>query len=138
MMEKARSQRVVHNRGILRRVKKGGAMIPSCSVWRSALSASALAVVVAHPLAAAAAGGKWATSWAAPVQGPFPMGNPSVQPKLSLAFPVAHPVVHPVVKTGVREQSFRMIIKPDIWGRQTRIPQTGGMRAESIPDNRLG
>ena len=109
-------------------------MIPSCSVWRSALSASALAVVVAHPLAAAAAGGKWATSWAAPVQGPYPVGNPLAQPKLSLALPVAYPVV----QTGVREQSFRMMVKPDIWGRQTRIPQTGGMRAEFIPDNTVG
>lgn len=113
-------------------------MILSCSVWRSALSALALAVVVAHPLAAAAAGEKWATSWAAPVQGPFPVGNPSVQPKLSLALPVAHPVAYPVAQTGAREQSFRMMVKPDIWGRQTRIPQTGGLRAEFIPDKLVG
>lgn len=117
-------------------------MIPSCSVWRSALSALALAVFAAHPLAAAAAGGKWAPSWAAPVQGPFPVGNPLAQPKLSLALPVAHPVVHPVAypvaQTGAREQSFRMMVKPDIWGRQTRNPQTGGMRAEFIPDKLVG
>ena len=113
-------------------------MIPSCSVWRSALSALVLAVFVAHPLAAAAAGEKWAPSWAAPVQGPYPVGNPLAQPKLSLAFPVAYPVAYPVVQTGVREQSFRMMVKPDIWGRQMRIPQTGGMRAEFIPDNTVG
>ena len=88
-------------------------MISICSVLRSALSALVLAVFVAHPLAAAAAGEKWATSWAASVQGPYPVGNPSAQPNLSLAFPVA--------QTGARDQSFRMIVKPDIWGRQTRI-----------------
>jgi len=88
-------------------------MISICSVLRSALSALVLAVFVAHPLAAAAAGEKWATSWAASVQGPYPVGNPSAQPNLSLAFPVA--------QTGARDQSFRMIVRPDIWGRQTRI-----------------
>ena len=105
-------------------------MISICSVLRSALSALVLAVFIAHPLAAAAAGEKWATNWAASVQGPYPVGNPSAQPKLSLAFPVA--------QTGARDQSFRMIVRPDIWGRQTRIPQTGGMRAEFIPDNTVG
>lgn len=88
-------------------------MISICSVLRWALSALVLAVFIAHPLAAAAAGEKWATSWAASVQGPYPVGNPSAQPNLSLAFPVA--------QTGARDQSFRMIVKPDIWGRQTRI-----------------
>lgn len=88
-------------------------MISICSVLRSALSALVLAVFIAHPLAAAAAGEKWATSWAASVQGPYPVGNPSAQPNLSLAFPVA--------QTGARDQSFRMIVRPDIWGRQTRI-----------------
>jgi len=88
-------------------------MISICSVLRWALSALVLAVFIAHPLAAAAAGEKWATSWAASVQGPYPVGNPSAQPNLSLAFPVA--------QTGARDQSFRMIVRPDIWGRQTRI-----------------
>ena len=88
-------------------------MISICSVLRSALSALVLAVFIAHPLAAAAAGEKWATSWAASVQGPYPVGNPSAQPNLSLAFPAA--------QTGARDQSFRMIVRPDIWGRQTRI-----------------
>ena len=105
-------------------------MISRCSVLRSALSALVLAVFIAYPLAAAAAGEKWATSWAASVQGPYPVGNPSAQPNLSLAFPVA--------QTGARDQSFRMIVRPDIWGRQTRIPQTGGLRAEFIPDKLVG
>jgi len=45
------------------------------------------------------------TSWAASVQGPYPVGNPSAQPNLSLAFPSAkrgaRPVVPPDRQAGV-------------------------------------
>ena len=37
--------------------------------------------------AMAAGGDHWVTSWAASVQGPYPVGNPSAQPNLSLVFP---------------------------------------------------
>ena len=56
---------------------------------------------------------RWATVWAGADQGPYPVGNPSAQPDLSAAF--AHP------ETGAHEQSFRLIIKPDVWGRQMRF-----------------
>ena len=56
---------------------------------------------------------KWVTSWAASVQGPYPVGNPSAQPDLKLAFPVP--------QGGARDQSFRLIVRPDIWGREARI-----------------
>ena len=55
----------------------------------------------------------WATVWSGSDQGPYPSGNPSAQPDLSFAFP------HP--ETGAHEQSFRLIIKPDLWGRQMRF-----------------
>ncbi len=55
----------------------------------------------------------WATVWTGSDQGPYPVGNPSAQPDLSFAFP------HP--ETGSHEQSFRLIIKPDLWGRQMRF-----------------
>ena len=55
----------------------------------------------------------WATVWAGSDQGPYPVGNPSAQPDLSFAFP------HP--QTGSHEQSFRLIIKPDLWSRQMRF-----------------
>ena len=55
----------------------------------------------------------WATSWAASVQGPYPIGNPSAQPNLSLVFPSA--------ESGARDQSFRLIVRPDIWGPQARL-----------------
>jgi lysophospholipase L1-like esterase len=56
---------------------------------------------------------KWATSWTASVQGPYPSGNSSAQPNLRFAFPAP--------ATGARDQTFRLIVQPDIWGRQTRI-----------------
>ena len=55
----------------------------------------------------------WVTSWAASVQGPYPVGNPSAQPNLSLVFPSA--------ENGARDQSFRLIVKPELWGGRTRL-----------------
>jgi lysophospholipase L1-like esterase len=56
---------------------------------------------------------KWVTAWAASVQGPYPVGNPSAQPDLRFVFPSP--------ETGARDQTFRLIVMPDIWGRQTRL-----------------
>lgn len=61
----------------------------------------------------AATDSHWVTSWAASVQGPYPIGNPSAQPNLTLAFPSP--------ETGARDQSFRLIVKPEIWGSKTRV-----------------
>ena len=56
---------------------------------------------------------KWVTSWTGSVQGPYPTGNPSAQPDLRFAFPSP--------ETGARDQSFRLIVRPDLWGRQVRL-----------------
>jgi lysophospholipase L1-like esterase len=56
---------------------------------------------------------KWVASWAGSVQGPYPIGNPTAQPDLRFAFPVA--------EAGARDQTFRLIVRPDIWSRQTRL-----------------
>src|ERR1700732_4460614 len=63
--------------------------------------------------AAAQPAEKWVTSWTGSVQGPYPIGNPSVQPDLRLAFPSP--------ETGARDQSFRLIVRPDLWGGQVRL-----------------
>ena len=55
----------------------------------------------------------WVTAWAASVQGPYPTGNASAQPNLTLAFPAPG--------SGARDQSFRMIVRPDVWGHSARI-----------------
>src|SRR5260370_3677116 len=56
---------------------------------------------------------KWVTSWAASVQGPYPVGNASAQPDQRFAFPVP--------TNGARNQTFRMMVRPDVWARQTRL-----------------
>jgi lysophospholipase L1-like esterase len=45
--------------------------------------------------------------------GPYPVGNPSAQPDQRFAFPVP--------ANGARNQTFRMIVRPDVWGRQARL-----------------
>lgn len=55
----------------------------------------------------------WATAWTASAQGPYPSGNATVQPDLKLVFPSP--------EVGARNQSFRLIVRPDVWGRQLRI-----------------
>ncbi len=56
---------------------------------------------------------KWVVSWAASVQGPYPTGNPSAQPDQRFIFPTP--------ANGANDQTFRLIVRPTIWGRQTRI-----------------
>ena len=56
---------------------------------------------------------RWITAWTASAQGPYPSGFALLQPDLSLVFPEpAH---------GADDQSFRMIVRPDLWGDQARI-----------------
>lgn len=55
----------------------------------------------------------WSVVWTASAQGPYPAGNPSSQPDLSLAFPSP--------ETGARDQSFRLVLRPDLWGRRARL-----------------
>jgi lysophospholipase L1-like esterase len=68
---------------------------------------------VAQPAARAASGQKWVVAWAGSIQGPYPVGNPSAQPEMKLAFPSD--------EAGARDQSFRMVLKPEIWGREARV-----------------
>jgi lysophospholipase L1-like esterase len=66
------------------------------------------------PIASAAqTSQKWVTSWTGSAQGPYPIGNPSAQPDQKFAFPDA--------AAGARDQTFRLILQPDIWGPQTRL-----------------
>jgi lysophospholipase L1-like esterase len=58
-------------------------------------------------------GETWVVSWAASVQGPYPVGNPSAQPDQKFAFP------HPAA--GANNQTFRLIVRPDLWGPQARL-----------------
>jgi lysophospholipase L1-like esterase len=69
------------------------------------------AVAQAQPAPAKAP--HWVAAWTASAHGPYPVGNPTAQPELKFAFPDA--------ARGAVDQSFRMIVRPDIWGKQARI-----------------
>src|SRR5215471_7302572 len=56
---------------------------------------------------------KWITTWTASVQGPYPTGNASAQPELLFAFPTP--------AAGARDQTFRLIVQPDLWGSRARL-----------------
>jgi lysophospholipase L1-like esterase len=58
-------------------------------------------------------GQKWAASWVASPQGPYPSGNASAQPVLDFAFESP--------ERGASDQTFRLIIRPDLWGDRMRL-----------------
>jgi lysophospholipase L1-like esterase len=70
-------------------------------------------MAITTSISAAQHSDKWVVSWAGSAQGPYPIGNPSAQPDLKLAFPSA--------EAGARDQSFRLIVKPEIWGPEARL-----------------
>src|SRR5690349_732456 len=69
--------------------------------------------VAAQSGSKASSGSKWVVAWVGSIQGPYPVGNPSAQPEMKLAFPSD--------EAGARDQSFRMVLKPEIWGREARV-----------------
>ena len=93
----------------------------------------ALSLLLALALAPSAqAQEKWIAAWAASAQGPYPVGNPSAQPDLRFAFPSP--------ETGARDQTFRLIVMPDIWGRETRLRLSNafGTRPVTFDGARVG
>lgn len=85
----------------------------SLPVARRAIGALAAASVLVPAAARAQAAEGWKTSWAASVQGPYPVGNPSAQPNQGVTFPDP--------AKGASNQSMRMIVRPTVWGEQTRL-----------------
>src|SRR5438477_11583247 len=77
------------------------------------------------PQAASARDGEgWVVSWTGSVQGPYPVGNPSAQPDQKFAFP------DPAI--GARDQTFRLMVRPDLWGRQARIRLSNAFGKKSV------
>jgi lysophospholipase L1-like esterase len=86
----------------------------SGETMRSLVRLVMASLFVASPLAASARDGEsWVVSWTGSVQGPYPIGNPSAQPDQKFAFPDP--------AAGARDQTFRLMVRPDLWGRQARI-----------------
>jgi lysophospholipase L1-like esterase len=76
-----------------------------------------MALLIALPqVAAAQTGERWVASWVASAQGPYPVGNPSAQPDQKFAFPSP--------SAGANDQTFRLVVKPGLWGRQARLRLT--------------
>ena len=59
---------------------------------------------------------QWVASWVASAHGPYPVGNAVAQPELKFAFPAA--------RDGAANQTFRLIVRPDLWGERWRIRLT--------------
>src|SRR5215472_14089906 len=81
-----------------------------------ALAAVAVAIALASATAhaqTAPGNAKWVTSWTGSAQGPYPVGTASAQPDQRFAFPVP--------ANGARNQTFRLMVRPDVWGRQARL-----------------
>ncbi len=55
----------------------------------------------------------WVSAWTGSAHGPYPVGNPTAQPEMKFAIPSPD--------TGAVDQTFRLIIRPDVWGKQARI-----------------
>ena len=91
-----------------------------------------LAAAMPRPSDAAPSQTRFIPAWIASVQGPYPIGNPTAQPNLGFAFPDA--------AQGARDQVFRLIVKPDFFGRQARIRLSNalGTRPVSFTDIFIG
>jgi lysophospholipase L1-like esterase len=72
----------------------------------------ALAFVPVH-YASPAGAQQWVASWTGSAHGPYPVGNPTAQPELKFAFPAP--------EQGAVDQTFRLIVRPDVWGTEARI-----------------
>ena len=106
---------------------------------RRVLSVICVTLWVAAALLSEAAAGqapgrgeKWAASWVASPHGPYPSGNPSAQPDLSTALDTAD--------SGAVDQTFRLIVKPDLWGKTARLRLTNvfGTRPVTFDDVFVG
>ena len=76
--------------------------------------ATSFAFSVSSPAQALEPGKIWVASWTASPQGPYPAGWPAAQPDLSFALPHGD-------TDGAADQTFRLIVKPDVWSKMIRL-----------------
>ena len=74
---------------------------------------SLLPALILMTLAMPAHAQHWVTAWTAAAQGPYPSGNATAQPDLRFALPSPD--------AGARDQTFRMVLKPELWGPRVRL-----------------
>ena len=80
---------------------------------RVVLQAIALVCAISLPAGAQAQAMHWVTSWTGAAQGPYPVGNASAQPNMKFAIPDP--------AAGARDQSFRLMVHPTLWGPRARL-----------------
>src|SRR5258706_656180 len=115
-MSRTGSQAMKHRRlRAMIRVRKrpGEGLMTNRSIRFASVCLILLLATLVQTHAASAKGQHWVAAWTASAHGPYPIGNPTAQPELKLAFPDA--------ARGAADQSFRMIVRPDVWGKQVRI-----------------
>jgi lysophospholipase L1-like esterase len=69
-------------------------------------------------------GQKWVAAWTASAHGPYPAGNPVAQPVLDTAFESA--------ERGAVDQTFRLIVRPGVWGSQARLRFSNAFGAQPV------
>ena len=101
------------------------------SGWLAALLIAAIAGSAAAQKPKDGARG-WVVVWTGSAQGPYPIGNATAQPELKFALPDA--------ERGATDQSFRLILRPDVWGKEARIrlANTFGTKPVTFDDIMLG
>jgi len=89
--------------------------------------ASAFAFGLNSPAQALEPGKIWVASWTASPQGPYPAGWAVAQPDLSFALPRGD-------TDGATDQTFRLIVKPDLWSKtiRLRLANTFGSRPVTL------
>jgi len=103
----------------------------------AALLASGSGLAASSALAASDSGrgggqGGWVTTWAGVAHGTYPTGTAILQPNLTFAFPGG--------TTSANEQSFRMIVRPTVWGDtfRMRFSNVFGTQALTLDDVYVG
>jgi lysophospholipase L1-like esterase len=93
-----------------------------------AVSVLAVALVAAAPSALAGREShgkpKWAATWAASAHGVYPSGTAVFQPNLANAFPSA--------TTGANDQTFRIVVRPNLWGDTFRVRFTNWFGTQPV------
>ena len=90
-----------------------------------------LAALAAGP-AQSAVKGAWVATWSASAHGPYPSGNATAGPDLRFALPDP--------QAGATDQTFRLMVRPGLWGRAVRLRFTNafGTRPLAIDDVFVG
>src|SRR4030095_10348924 len=78
-----------------------------------ALVTLGILLLSAPEASAQSSGQKWVTSWTGSVHGPYPLGFPSLPPEMKFAIPDP--------AKGAEDQTFRLIVKPDLWASRMRL-----------------